>query len=144
MSSEWHYDCRQALGRADKAMDAFYEKFDILPPVSHDGSSECPYAEQIYRQAYEQEYFVRKAMEQLVDLANAAPEAIRKCQEALSEIDEDDQNAQFKRRNAELELNRHNRMVTALAQKQSQLRGALSDAKAKRYPGMEALTDASF
>jgi hypothetical protein len=129
---------KAALERMRKCIEAFYEKFDILPAIDTQGGSACPFAEAMYRQAYQQESFLRDELEGLRLLIEGADAHIAQTERELN--DADGPNEAMRRVTLDIDLGRARGMVVDLRRAGDRGRAALRDADRKRFPGMKRWT----
>lgn len=137
MPSEWFSECRDALEAASRAEARFISAFDRLPLVDRDGTTDCPYSEDLYRASYELEYWLRKAFAELVRLREAGSAAIEEVERKLSAIDVHAEHADWNMNLARIEVSRYRRMAKAVWQRIDMLNEVLREAKAKRHPNLK-------
>jgi hypothetical protein len=67
----------------EKLMDKLQDALSVLPRVDPDGSSECPFAEQLFAQKEEPEAEVIKGVSDMKDLLQSAQDCVREARQKV-------------------------------------------------------------
>ena len=68
----------------EKRMDKLESALSVLPRVDPDGSSECPFAEQLFAQKEEPEADIVKGLPDMKDLLQRAQDCVREARQKLN------------------------------------------------------------
>lgn len=119
---------------------------DILPRVSADGSSECPFAEDLYFRKEQSARFVREDLKELKQFAAMAASIARSGREKLSELSEQRSHLHHEgpqKHFIEAEdtlqdrMRQHERMSRDLQEAITEVEATLRESDARRFPGRE-------
>ena len=106
-----------ALHQVERAEHEFRRHLNQVPPVADDGTSECPVASELYDLAYESEFSLRQARDELADILESANGHIEETSRELRDAEEDDSVTEMHRVNLRIDINEARRMVVKLRQR---------------------------
>lgn len=139
-------EARSLVKRAFAAAAELRGDCDVLPPVSADGASECPSAENLHFQKDKSAGFVRKDLAELKEYAASATNLARICRNKLDELAEqrsrlhhDGPQKHFldAENTLRAEMEQHEQMSRNLQEAIVEVEATLQEARSRRFPGRE-------
>jgi len=134
------------LDSAAHAMEELAEAVAVLPRVDKDGSSECPFAEQLYRQKEEAHLEAQGELNDLEELLRAVDQEIGRCRKNLVRLGQGEGNIkspETRNRYSGATAAQGTQYKKALEQRKrvldliEALKALLRESAQERYPGMD-------
>jgi len=125
-------DADRAMARTRQAMQDLTNAVDRCPSIDPGGHSDCPFAEGMYRAKENVAWELSQRLKELYTLMQGASAMMERFRR---ERDKHDHGSEEYQR-AELWLNRHTGMYTAMLQTSKHGYAALRESKKKKFPGV--------
>jgi hypothetical protein len=137
-------EARRLISRAFESAAELRRDCDGLPPMTEDGSSPCPFAEQLFYQKDKSAKFVREDLAELRRYQGDAASLARICEHKWQELSQKRSQLNYEApavhmRDAEEQLHKemqqHRQMCTSLKEAISEVEATLREAERRQFPG---------